>query len=98
MHAAQKKKKNQIVQGFPMPTGQSVQRIGLPQQFWSGLKIHSLLVITDTHSACPLGDLRQLLRPWASQNSSPAESHLGENGLARPKQTDSTIYTFGPVG
>lgn len=53
MHAAQKKKqrkKNQIVQGFPMPTGQSVQRIGLPQQFWSGLKIHSLLVITDTHT------------------------------------------------
>lgn len=73
-----------------MPTGQSVKRIGLPQQFWSGLKAHSLLVITDTHSACPLGDPRQLLRPWASQNSSPVESYLGDKGLVKLKQTDST--------
>ena len=50
-HEREKKgKKTQIVQGFPIPTGQSVKSIGLPPQFWSGLKAHSLLVITDTQS------------------------------------------------
>lgn len=44
---------------------------------------------SQTHSLSHDG-LRQLFRPWASQNLSPVESPLGDNGLARLKQTDST--------
>lgn len=39
------------------------------------------------HSACPPPFPRW---PEASQNPSPVESHLGDNGLASLKQTDST--------
>lgn len=53
LHAAQKRKENQIVQGFPKPTGQSAKRTGLPQQFRSRLGAHSLLVITDTDQPVP---------------------------------------------
>lgn len=45
-----------------MSTGQSVKRIGLPQQFWSRFKVPSLLVITDTQSV-PLMTSGNYLNP-----------------------------------
>lgn len=96
MQHNRKRKKNQIVQGFLMSTGQSVKRIGLPQQFWSGFKVHSLLVITDTQSV-PLMTSGNYLNPGFLKIQVLLSLILETMDWLDWSRLTAPIHTFGPI-
>lgn len=96
MQHNRKRKKNQIVQGFLMSTGQSVKRIGLPQQFWSRFKVPSLLVITDTQSV-PLMTSGNYLNPGFLKIQILLSLILETMDWLDWSRLTAPIHTFGPI-
>lgn len=80
-----------------MPTGQSVERMCLPQQLWSGPKVPHLLVITDIQCTCPADNQSQQSRPRASENPRPGEVAFRQDALAKLGQASSPSIVFGPI-